>query len=220
MEPENPLLDDFTLSLTARSRPRVCFLPTASGDSEDYTERFYQAFPPSRADATHLSLFARDDRSLRDFLLSQDVIYVGGGNTANMLAIWRLHNLDKILTEAWQRGIVLTGVSAGMICWFTAGVTDSFGPLAPLADGLALIRGSACPHFDGEPERRPSYHQMVTRGLIPSGVAADDGAAIHFVDGEMEQVVSSREGARAYAVELDRAGDDSTERVLETRFLG
>lgn len=218
MEPDNPLLDDFTLPLTGRSQPRVCFLPTASGDAEGYIANFYRAFPASRAEASHLSLFRRDAQNISDHLLSQNVIYVGGGNTVNMLAIWRLHDVDSILREALSRGIVLTGVSAGMICWFEGGVTDSFGPLAPLADGLKLLPGSACPHYDGEVNRRPTYQAMVAAAQLPAGIALDDGAAAHFVDGELREVVTSRPVARGYRV--SHRNGAVVESPLPVRYLG
>ena len=141
MEPANPALDDYALRLTGRKTPRVCFLPTASGDNPDAIERFYRAFPPSRARASHLALFRMETTRTRlaDILLDQDAIYVGGGNTANMLAVWRLHGVDRLLRKAWASGIVLLGVSAGMLCWFDDGVTDSFGrPLHALRDGGVL----------------------------------------------------------------------------------
>lgn len=217
MEPDNPLLDDFVLGLAGErpngARPRVCFLPTASGDAPIYVRDFYDAFAP-RADASWLPLFVRDRRDLRSYLLAQDVIYVGGGNTQNMLAIWRLHGVDAILREAWEGGIVLAGLSAGSLCWFECGVTDSFGPdLAPLNDGLGFLPGSHCPHYDGEALRRPGYQGLVADGLA-GGYAADDGAALHFVGTELAEVVTSRPAAGAYRVE---AVDG---RVVETRLPG
>ena len=161
MEPDLPLLDDFLVGLTGRGRPRVCLVPTASGDAPDFIARFHGAFD-GRAEASHLGLFDRTVVDLRAFVLAQDVVYVGGGNTANMLAVWRVHGLDSILVEAWRAGVVLAGLSAGAICWFEAGVTDSFGPsLGPLRDGLGLLPGSMCPHYDGEPLRRPTYQRLV-----------------------------------------------------------
>ncbi len=143
MEPDNPALDLWLLSLTGKRRPRVCFVATASGDAESYIHRFYAAFAAHRCTPRHLPLFRRQDPDLRAAVLAQDLIYVGGGNTANMLAIWRLHGLDLVLREAWQAGVVLAGLSAGSLCWFAGGVTDSFGPqLAPLHDGLGLLPGS------------------------------------------------------------------------------
>jgi dipeptidase E len=218
MEPENPLLDDYLLGLTGATRPRICFVPTASGDSDSYIERFYAAFPEERALATHLPLFRRDRRDPRLALLEQDVIYVGGGNTANLLAVWRVHGVDLALREAAARGVILAGVSAGMICWFEAGHTDSFGGVAPLNDGLGLLAGSACPHYDGEVDRRPDYRQRVASGELPPGVAADDGAALHFVDGALAAAVSSRPGAGAWRVEPGPEG--AVETPLPVRYLG
>lgn len=218
MEPDNPLLDDYVLSLAGKEMPRVCFVPTASGDADAYIERFYAAFEPPRAQPTHLALFERDDRHLRAFLLTQDVIYVGGGNVANMLALWRLHGVDAILRECWDAGIILCGISAGMNCWFEACSTDSFGPLAPLRDGLGFLPGSACPHYDGEAERRPTFLQFVESGELPGGYAAEDGAALHFADTEFMRVVTSRPGARAFRVE--RVDDEVIETPLEAHYLG
>ena len=216
MEPRNPLLDDYLLSLTGRKRPRICFLPTASGDADGYVARFLRAFR-RRADASALTLFGTPRTDIRRYILSRHAIIVGGGNTANMLAIWRVHGVDRFLREAWRRGVVLSGLSAGMICWFEAGVTDSFGPLAPLRDGLGLLPGSACPHYDGEARRRPTYRRLVARGF-PAGFAADDGAALHFVGRKLHACVSSRPGARGWRVE--RKGRSVVETELPTRFLG
>ena len=180
MEPENPLLDEFVLSLARAERPRVCFVPTASGDAESYVAGFYRAFSAFDCRPSDLQLFARKVADLRAFVLAQDVIYVGGGSTANLLAVWRVHGLDAILREAWEAGVVLCGISAGMNCWFEQSVTDSFGALAPLDDGLGLLAGSACPHYDGENERRPAYRRLIEAGELGGGVAADDGAALVF----------------------------------------
>ena len=217
MEPRNLRLDRYILALTGKARPRVCFLPTASGDSRDYVRRFHLAMAKHRCVASELTLFRRDGRDLHDFILSQDVIYVGGGNTANLLAVWRLHGVDRIIREAWRRGVVLCGVSAGMICWFEASVTDSFGPLRELKDGLGLLPGSACPHYDGEAKRRPTFHRLVRARILPAGVAADDGAAIHFVGRKILKCVTSRPHARAYDVRL--ANGRVEERTLETSYL-
>ncbi|MGB0100921.1 MAG: peptidase E [Nocardioides sp.] len=235
-EPENPLLDDFLLSLATRRRgagglPRVCFVPTASGDSESYTERFLEAFA-GRAETSTLRLFHYDEldgTDLRTHVLSQDVIYVSGGSTANLLAIWRLHGLDRLLADAAADGIVLAGISAGMNCWFEGSVTDSFGPLAPLPDGLGLLPGSACPHYDGEVDRRPTYLDLVGTGRLPAGYAADDGCALLFRDGELAEAVSSVSGARAFRVHLAGDGLDAldgteaphvAESPVEVRYLG
>jgi peptidase E len=212
LAPERRLLDELVFGLTGKERPRVCYLPTAGGDSELGTMGFYASLG-GRAATSHLFLFEREVEDLRSFLLSQDAIYVGGGNTANALAVWRVHGVDAILREAWEAGVVLAGVSAGMICWFEGGVTDSFGPLAALRDGLGFLAGSACPHYDGEPERRPTYTRLIADGFAP-GLAADDGAALHFNGTELREVVSFLPGARAY-----RVGPEG-ETPLEARPLG
>ena len=217
MEPQQPALDDYVLSLTEKARPRMCLLPTATGDSARLIGQFYDVFNDRPVDAVHLSLFHVTRPDLRAYLLGCDAIYVGGGNTANMLAIWRVHGVDTILREAWERGIVLAGVSAGMLCWFACGVTDSFGPVARFDDGLGFLPGSACPHFDGEADRRPTYHRLVAEGL-PAGVAADDGAALVYRGTALHEVVSSRPGARAYRVSLGARGE-VVEEALPTRCL-
>ena len=179
---------------------RVCFLPTASGDELWQLVRFYESFA-RRAEASHVSFNPWPRMDLREHVLAQDAVYVSGGNTANALAIWRAHGFDQVLREAWERGILLCGWSAGMICWFEAGVTDSFGPqLEGMHDGLAFLPGSACPHYDGEERRRPIYRELVDGGF-PAGYAADDAAALHFVGTELHEVVAAAEAARAYRVE-------------------
>ena len=221
MEPENPLLDDFVLSLVpSGDLPRVCFVPTASGDAELYVERFLAAFPPTRARSSVLRLFTREHEDLRSVVLAQDVVYVGGGNTANLMAVWRVHGLDELLVEALEAGVVLTGISAGMNCWFESSVTDSFGgdTLQPLQDGLGLLAGSACPHYDGEAARRPAYRAMVADGRLPAGHAADDGCGLLFRDGQLVEAVTSRPAARAFrVVEVDGSG---VETPIPTRYLG
>jgi peptidase E len=220
MEPENPLLDEFVLSLARSARPRVCFLPTASGDSERYVARFYRAFAALDCRASDLLLFDRSIGDLRSFVLAQDVLYVGGGNTASLLAVWRAHGLDELVAEAWAQGVVLCGISAGMNCWFTESVTDSFdlNQLAALHDGLGLLAGSCCPHYDGEKQRRPTFHRLIAEGQLTDGLAADDGAALVFSGTELDEAVSSRPLAGAYRVE--RNGTATVEHRLPVRYLG
>lgn len=221
MEPELPLLDDHILGLVARPRPRVCFVPTASGDDPGYIVQFYDAFPTSRCEPSHLPLFKRSVADLRSFVLGQDVVYVGGGNTANLLAVWRVHGFDVVLREAWEGGVVLCGVSAGALCWFSGGVTDSFGSgLAPLSDGLGLLPGSMCPHYDGEALRRPRYQELVGSGALPRGLAADDGVALVFSGTAFSEAVSSRPGAQAYRVAPGVDSGRAVEVALPTRYLG
>ncbi|MCK8681669.1 peptidase E [Streptomyces lichenis] len=205
---EDGLLDDWVLGLTGRSRPRVCFVPTASGDAEGYVERFHAAFEGRECEASVLRLSRRtlDDAALRSFLLSQDVVYVGGGSTANLLAVWRAHGVDRLLREAYERGTLLCGISAGANCWAEASHTDSFGPLGPLRDGLGLLPGSVCPHYDSEPGRRPSYRAAVADGSLPPGWAVDDGVGALFVDEAVDQVVGRTPAAQLYRVERDGTG--------------
>lgn len=218
MEPENPLLDQYILAQTGRTRPRVCFVPTASGDSENAIERFYTAFRKIESVPTHLSLFKPPLGDLGAFVAEQDVLYVGGGNTKNLIALWREWGLDRIVREAWMRGTVLCGVSAGSICWFEQGVTDSITGSLTALSCLGLLPGSHCPHYDGESERRPAYHRLLTEGKLRDGYAADDGAALHFVGDRLEAVVSSRPAARGYRVSLVEGRPVET--PLATRYLG
>jgi dipeptidase E len=219
MAPRNSRLDDFVLSLARRKRhPRVCFVGTASGDSDSYIRRFHAAFPPSRAAATHLTFFERTVRDLKAFVIDQDVIYVGGGSSANMLAVWRLHGFDKVLRAAWNAGVVMAGISAGAICWFADGITDSFGmPYRALNDGLGFVRGACCPHYDGEKDRRPALMRLIKRGF-PTTLALDDGAAAHFVGTRLKEVVSSRPAARAFQITLGRGV--AVETPIPVRYLG
>jgi dipeptidase E len=225
MEPDNPLLDDFVLGLVRRSPPRVCFVPTASADSAEYLVKFYRAFAARGCIPTDVTFFdppalprrPASVEALAPFILEQDVIYVGGGNTANLLAVWRAQGFDRVLREAWERGVVLCGVSAGMNCWFEASLSDSSGSLHALRDGLGLLAGSACPHYDSEAGRRPRFRELVAADL-PDGYAADDGAAVHFAGERLVEAVSSRATARAYRVERAAAGVVETE--ISTRYLG
>jgi dipeptidase E len=193
------LLEDYILGLTGRERPRVLFVPTAVADDAEKTLWAYLQLG-DRAQVSHVSFFPWPPPDLRELLLRQDVIYVSGGNTANALAIWRTHGFDQILREAWEAGVVLTGWSAGMLCWFEAAVTDSFGPeLQGMRDGLGFLPGSACPHYDGEAERRPVYTKLVADGF-PPGLAADDCVALRFDGTELAEVVTACPGAGAYRV--------------------
>lgn len=202
MEPRNPRLDRWLLSLTGQAKPRVLFVPTASGDSKSYVQRFHRAYAKLPCEPAHLDLFRRSVKDLAKLVLAQDLIFVGGGNTANMLAVWRVHGLDRLLEKAWRQGTVLAGVSAGALCWFESGVTDSFGEkLQPLQDGLALLPGSFCPHYDGEPGRRPAYRKHVASRTLPPGYAADDGVAVLFEGTQVADVVSSRPGVSGWRME-------------------
>lgn len=217
-EPLNRLSANFVRELTGASRPKICFIPTASGDDAGYIAKFYERYTRDFCEPSHLTLFNREVKDLRSYLMDQDAIYVGGGNTANMLAIWRVHGVDEILRDAYKNGTVMCGTSAGSLCWFVAGVTDSFGrDLAPLFDGLGFIQASNCPHYDSESLREPQYHKFVMEGL-PAGYAADDGTALHFVNGAFAEAVGSKPGVRAFHV--SRSGDSVEQKPLSVRYLG
>ena len=201
----------YILGLTGKERPRVLFIPTASADSPEYTVWFYERFRHV-GEPSHMHVFPWPPKDARELILAQDVIHVGGGNTANMLAIWRLYGIDAALREAWERGVVLCGASAGMICWFEAGVTDSYGPQLEGMQCLGFLPGSACPHYDGEELRRPRYRELVDGGF-PGGIAAEDGVGVHYVGTEISEIVTCRPGATAYRVTRDR------EEKLEAREL-
>ena len=188
--------------MTGKPRPRVCFIGTASGDAERYASKFFRAYAPV-SDASDLVLFGAPEPKSIARLAEQDLVFVGGGNTANLLAIWRLHNVGEALRAAWKAGTILAGISAGAICWFEACLTDSFGPgLSPVLDGLGFLAGSACPHFDGEPLRRPRYKEEVAAGRLPPGYGIDDGAALHFIGTELHAVVTEVKGSAASRFEL------------------
>jgi peptidase E len=215
---DNLLLVRYFLEQTGRKRPKVAFIGTAGGDAETGRLRFYAGFSQFACKPTHLPLFERTPRDLESFLLDQDAIFVGGGNTRSMLAVWREWALDRHLRKAWERGVVLGGGSAGSICWFEHGVTDSIaGPLTALPC-LGFIEGSNCPHYDSEPMRRPTFRRLIARRTLPEGIAADDGVALHYIDGRLARAVSSRPRARAYRVA--RSGKRAIERTLATRYLG
>jgi len=207
-------LTRYVLELTGKPRPKILFVPTASGDDAGYLLTFYQSLAGVACEPSHLLLFKRTVDDIDALIRSQDVVMVGGGNTANTLAIWRLHGVEDALKVAYRNGAILTGWSAGCICWFEGGTTDSFTPdLGPLRDGLKLLEGSACPHYDSEERRRTVYAREIRAGL-PPGIALDDGVAARYEDERLVEVVSARTDGRAFHV------DASGEHPLEVRVLG
>jgi peptidase E len=215
-----PLLLSHAARLSGAKAPKICIMNTASADDPAGYLRMYRALAPLRGMVTHLALFPMPNVSdPADLLLSQDVIYVGGGSVANMLAIWRVHGLDAVMRSAWEAGIVLSGVSAGAICWFHGGTTDSFGPvLRPFTDGLGLLAGSYSPHYDSEPGRRPLFESLIAAQALPAGIACEDGAAAHFADDSLHEIVADRGGASGYLVERDNEGS-AKETALPARLL-
>ena len=217
LELDNLRLVDYFLKQTRRRKPRVAFIGAAHGDADAGRLRFYAGFSRFDCRPTHLPLFARTPRDLESFVLEQDAIYVGGGNTRSMLAVWRDWGLDRHLRSAWERGVVLGGASAGSICWFEHGVTDSIaGPLTALPC-LGFLGGSNCPHYDSEPLRRPTFRKLVASGAIPEGVAADDGVALHYIGDRLARVVANRPGAKGWRI--TRSGRRAVERAIATRVL-
>jgi peptidase E len=215
-ESGNPLLDDFARSLTGKEVPRVCFMPTASGDADHYIVRFYNAFRECSR-PSHVSLFRRERgvEDVREHLLSQDMIYVGGGSVISLLGTWRAHGIDEIIAEAWRAGTVLCGLSAGSLCWFAEALTGFHGD-ARRVEGLGLLPYSNTVHYDADPRRRGAFRRELLAGMR-SGYAAEDGAALHFVGTELAQVVASRRSSRAYQLTL--SGERVTETRLATRYL-
>jgi peptidase E len=204
MEAGNPLVDDFALEITGSERPRVCFVPTASGDADHYVVRFYRRFS-AVAECSNLSLFRRDQGAgavvgdIERHLLGQDLIYVGGGSVVSLLGTWRAHGVDAMLRRAWRRGVVLCGLSAGSLCWFAEAVTAFHGQ-PQVIRGLGILPFSNCVHYNGEPSRREAFTRAIATGELRGGYGVEDGAALHFVGRELAEVVSSRKRASAYSV--------------------
>src|SRR5689334_23303453 len=211
----------YAMRLSGRPEPRICVLNTAGGDDPRWALHMYERFAGYPARLSHLALFPMPNvEDPEDFLLSQDIIFVGGGSVANMVAVWRVHGIDQILRKAWQAGIVLAGSSAGGICWFEGGTTDSFGArLRAYTDGLGMLPGSFCPHYHSEAERRPLYQRLVAAGTLPGGLACDDGTGAHFVDEALAEMIADRPDGAAYRVAPEGEGG-FTETELPVRFLG
>jgi len=219
MEPENPALDVYVLEAAAVATPKVCFLPHATSDEARYCLSFYNAFSRYNCRPTTMSLFDTPPmKDMESFLHEQNVIYVGGGNTKSLLAVWREWEFDRILRSCYEHGVVLAGVSAGANCWFESYITDSASTeLSALTNGLGLLPGTFCPHYDGEEQRRPTFHRLIANGTVPDGIACDDSAAAHFLDGELHRVVASRPYAQAF--HLRRTPSGISELSISTHHL-
>lgn len=216
-EEPDAALANYLLGLAGRSSPRIGYIGTANGDREQHTLRFYSAFSPLDCRVSNLPLFGKTP-ALREYVMSQDIVFVGGGNTKSMLAVWREWGLDEIIRDAWQDGIVLSGTSAGAICWFQQGITDSWaGGLNPL-DCLGFLPGSCCPHYNLEPDRKPTYERLVGGQMIAGGLAIGDAAAAHFVDKELVRCVTSLRSSRV--ARLRNVDGAVTEETLEMTYLG
>jgi dipeptidase E len=212
-------LDTYALQLAGKVRPRVCYLATASGDAQNYIDGFYEALG-SAADACHLTLFRQPEQPPQEILGQADVILVGAGSTANLLAVWQVHGIGTLLRDAWERGAVLCGASAGGLCWFDSGMTDSLsfdGTMRPLQGGLGFVSGSYCAHYDADPDRRRRYRQLVADGTLAGGYGIDEFAAAHFVDDHLHAVVAAQPDATAYRVV--RSGSTTVETPLVARRI-
>lgn len=203
------------LDLSGEDRPRVLLILTASGDDAQYLAAMYSALSDTECDVDHLALFPQPNRSVDQAIDSADVIWVGGGSVANLLALWRLHGLDSALRGAWEAGTVLGGVSAGSICWHVGGPTDSFGTtLQPVTDALGLLPYGNGVHYDSEEQRRPLMHEMVRTGVLPTSYATDDHVAVVYRDTVPVEVISDVPATDAAAYRISLVDDDVVEQRL------
>lgn len=220
MEPENGLLDKYLLNLAPVEKPKICFLGTASNDGKEYIDLFYKFFRQKNCTAIHLPLFetTKTTKEIEKIILEQDIIHVGGGNTKLIMETWKEHGVDKIMKKAWQRGVILSGMSAGAICWFEDGITNpNPGELSRL-ECVGLLKGSFCPHYDDRPELREVFKKLIMEDVIHEGYGVEDGAALHFVDTKLLRVVSSRPDKTAFKVK--KVKDKLVEEKLESIYLG
>lgn len=215
---ESPL-DQYILEQSGKTNPKICFIPTASGDSDDYIQRFYRYYEKQNCQPSHLSLLHPTISDLASYVLDQDILFVGGGNTRNLVALWRAWGLDEIIREAWEKGVLLAGVSAGSICWFEQGLTDSLPGKLSAINALGFLPGSCCPHYDSEEQRRPSYQQMMARGELQEGFAVEDDVALHFIGTKLHQVISLSDAKRAYYVR-NQSDQVVEEEIIPIRLNG
>ena len=197
--PNNPIIEEYILNLSSTKNPTITFFPTASAENSDYIVNFYTAFSKLNCNAQHISLFKKTP-DLKSIIEESDVIYIGGGNTKSMLAVFREWGLDKILINAYQSGKILAGVSAGAICWFNQGITDSWAHGLRVMDCMNVLEGCCCPHYDGEKNRRPSVMKFIEQNIIPSCLAIEDGSAVHYKDNKLHTAISFYEDKHTYHV--------------------
>ena len=197
--PNNPLIEEYIVHQTNNSKPNILFIPTASAEDKGYTVNFYKAFGKFNTSLSVLNFFQRTPR-LDSLINKQDIIYVGGGNTKSMIAVWREWKLDKLLYKAYSKGAILCGVSAGAICWFEKGITDSWASNLNVMDCLSLLPGTCCPHYDSEPDRKPTVHNLIKSGKISDCYAVEDGAAIHFQNGKLRNSISFYKNSRSFLI--------------------
>ncbi len=202
-----PILD-YAFALSRKKKPNFAFIGTAVGDSAERIANFYDACSQTDVHASHLELFPMPNhKNVEQFIMAQDVIWIEGGSVVNLLAVWRAHGLDVILKKAWEAGIILTGQSAGSICWNIGGTTDSFGTdLQPVTNGLGFLPYSSGVHFDSEKQRRPLFHKLIQDQTLPAGYATDDGVNLHFINTELHKAVSDTKDKYAYHIYRDTSG--------------
>lgn len=217
MEPDNGLLDKYILNLALKEKPKICFFGTASNDGPEYREMFYKFFNEQYCEPSHLS-FAEPPENIEEFIMKQDIIHVGGGNTKLIMEIWKKHGVDKIMKKAWESGIILTGMSAGAICWFEDGITNPSPGVLTRLECTGILDGSFCPHYDDRAELKSAFHKLILDGILKEGYGVEDGAAVHFIDNEPIRTVTSRPNAKAYKVKKVR--NRISEHKLESVYLG
>lgn len=218
MEPENPLLDKYILSSCGKEIPKICFFANAGGDAQDYIDRFYASFDKQKCIPTHISLLKPPDGDLEKIILSNDIVFVGGGSTRILMQQWTKFGIDKIMRKAWNKGIVMSGMSAGAIIWFQDGLYNPTDKDLMRIDCLGFLRGSFCPHYDERTELRGSYRELIAKGKIKSGYGVEDFGGLHFIGNDLYNVISSRRSAKAYVVK--KSGKTYSETKLETVYLG
>ena len=199
--PGEGLIEKYILDQSEKNDPKICFIPTATGDNEAYKVNYYSTFSKLHCSPSHLDLFKRTP-NLKDLILKQDIIFVGGGNTKSMLAVWKDWGLDLLLKEAYEKGVIMSGVSAGAICWFDQGVTDSWAEDLKIMDCLGFIEGACCPHYDEEPQRKPSLNKFITEKVLKSCYAVDGGCALHIEDEKEFKSVVFSENKNSFLVEM------------------
>ena len=210
-DPGKGIIEDYILKQSKKRKPNICFIPTATGDNEEYKENFYSTFSKLNCKATHLDFFKRTP-DLENIIQDQDVIFAGGGNTKSMLAVWKDWGLDTLLKSAYEKGVVMSGVSAGAICWFEQGITDSWADDLQLMECLGFIDGTCCPHCDEEIDRRPAVAKFLSEQLISSCIAIEGECALHIRDGKVFSSIAFGKGKKSYSVNL------KNKKVIETQF--
>lgn len=201
-DPKNSLLDDYLLKQSPKKTPHICFIGTASGDAKEYINNFYNCFDNKECNPSHISLFQNNIINLEEHILKQDIIFVGGSNTRNLLVLWKEWGVDEMLKKAYDQGIILSGVNAGSACWFDEGLTGTDPENLSKVTCLSFLKGSNCPLFDSDLNRQIAFKNMIEKGEIKPGIACDYGVAIHFINEKLEKIVASRKNKHAYQYEM------------------